>query len=143
MAPTIRPNPQLIQHATLATNVTVVMAAAGVLGNAAILRKPLFIRGASARAEPHTSTRAICIEKASRLQTPPPQFSTTSRGDCPVEIIAAKAATIVRIIAKTNGSGRYFLISFTDKSINFPIILIHFIRMQRYCKKECIILKHI
>ena len=100
------------------------MAAAGVFGNAAILRNPFFTRGASARAEPHTSTSAICIEKARRLQTPPPQFSTTSNGDWPVKAIAATAARTVSIIAKTNGSGRNFLINFTDKSISLPNISI-------------------
>ena len=126
------PKPQLIQQANDETKVTVVIAIEGVFGNAAILRSALFTRGASARAEPHTSTNAICIENARRLHTPPPQFSTTSRVDCPVETIAATAATTVRIIANTKGSGRYFLINFTDKSISFPII--NFIRPVLYAR---------
>ena len=124
MAPTMSPKPQLIQHAIEDMRVTVVIAAAGVFGNAASLRNPFFTSGASARAEPQTSTRAICMENARRLHTPPPQFSTTSTGDCPVKAMAAIPASTVSIIANTNGSGRYFLINFTDKSISFPSMVI-------------------
>ena len=60
--------------------VTVVIAAEGVEGNPAIFLSAFFNIGAAARAEPQTKTKDICIANPKRLQTPLPQFSTTSIG---------------------------------------------------------------
>ena len=66
---------------------------------------PRFTDGAAANAEPQTSTNAICIAKARRFQTPPPQCSTTSMGVWWHTGIATTAATKVSTMAKINGSG--------------------------------------
>ena len=82
------------------------MAPAGVLGSEAKALIPFLTTGAAARAEPHTSTRAICMAKASSDQTPLPQCSTTSSGVWRQTGIATRNATIVRMMAKIKGSGR-------------------------------------
>ncbi len=75
--------------------------------------------GADASAEPDTSTRAICIAKASRPQTPLPQLATTSTGVWRQIGIANSAAIKVRMIAKRKGSGIQRWTSFTEPLISF------------------------
>ena len=94
------------QQATAEMAVTRAMAPAGVLGRDAIALIPFLMAGAAARAEPHTSTRAICMAKASSDHTPLPQCSTTSSGVWWHTGIATRKAMIVRRTAKMKGSGR-------------------------------------
>ena len=88
---------------------------------------------AEARAEPSTSTRAICMEKASRPHMPspplplPPQAQIISQGLCCVPRHAAMKTTIVRMMANRNGSGSHRFMMRTHPlenffSINFPPI---------------------
>ena len=60
----------------------------------------------SANAEPQTSTKAICMEKDNKLQTPLPQWVTTSTGELPNPKMEAAKATKVKRMAKIKGSGR-------------------------------------
>ena len=101
----MRPKPQLSQQANAETTVTSAIAAAGLLGTRAKASMPRFTAGAAARALPHTSTKAICMAKASRFHTPPPQCSSTSTGDWLHTGMATTAATKVSSMAKMNGSG--------------------------------------
>ena len=101
----MRPKPQLSQQANAETTVTSAMAAAGLLGMRARAAMPLLTAGAAASVLPHTSTNAICMAKASRFHTPPPQCSTTSRGVWRQMGIARMAAAKVSRMAKMNGSG--------------------------------------
>ena len=78
--PTMSPKPQLSQQAMAETMVTSAMAPAGFLGTLARAAMPRFTAGAAANAEPQTNTNDICMAKASRFHTPPPQCSTTSTG---------------------------------------------------------------
>ena len=76
-APTTRPKPQFNHDATVPTTVTRTIAEKGVLATPAILSRSLLTGGAVAIAVPSTSTRAICIENANRLQMLVPQKPTT------------------------------------------------------------------
>ena len=107
MTPTMRPKPQLSQQATADTAVTSAIAAAGVRGTRARASMPRFTAGAAASVLPHTSTSAICMAKASRFHTPPPQCSSTSMGVWPHTGMATTAATKVSSMAKINGSGSH------------------------------------
>ena len=107
MTPTIRPKPQLSQQARAETNVTSAIAPAGVFGSVAMALMPRFTTGAAASVEPQTRTKAICIEKASSPHTPLPQCSITSMGLWWQMGIAKITASIVKMMAKINGSGRY------------------------------------
>ena len=66
---------------------------------------------AEAKAEPSTSTKAICMENFSRFHRPsfsppsPPQAQIIRIGPIPVPIIAAINTTMVRMMANRNGSG--------------------------------------
>ena len=73
--------------------------------------------GAAANVAPVTSTRAICIENPRRFHTPPPQLLMTSVMLCWHTGMATKIAIKVRIIAKMNGSGRYFCMKLTQPFI--------------------------
>ena len=88
--------------------VTKAMAPAGVFGLAANALMPRFMDGAAAKAEPLTNTKAICIAKANSDQTPLPQCSITSIGDCLQIGMAIMKANKVKTTAKMKGSGRYF-----------------------------------
>ena len=113
----MRPKPQLSQQARADTTVTRAMAAAGLLGMRARAEMPRFTLGAAASVLPHTSTSAICMAKASRFHTPPPQFSTTSRGVWRQMGMARMAAAKVKRIAKMNGSGSHRCTSRTQNLI--------------------------
>ena len=76
-APTTRPKPQFNHDATVPTTVTRTIAENGVLATPAILSRSLLTGGAVAIAVPSTSTRAICIENANKLQMLVPQKPTT------------------------------------------------------------------
>ena len=101
----MRPKPQLSQQASAETAVTSAIAAAGLLGRRASASMARFTAGAAASALPHTSTKAICMAKASRFHTPPPQCSSTSTGVWLQTPMATTAATSVSSMAKIKGSG--------------------------------------
>ena len=108
MTPTIRPKPQFIQQAKAETKVTIAIAEIGVLGIEAKREINALIDGEAASVAPHTKTKAICIAKANKDQTPSPQCSTTSNGDCLHIGMATTKAIKLSIIAKIKGSGKYF-----------------------------------
>ena len=115
----IRPNPQLIKQQIAEITVTKATAPTGFFGTPASLTISFLMAGAFANALPSTSTRAICIENANRPHTPEPQAFATSIGFMPATGIAAINTTIVRIIQKTNASGRNLCTSFTQPFVNF------------------------
>lgn len=82
------------------------MAPAGLLGREAKVDMSFLTLGLSARTAPHIKTKAICMEKAKRLHTPFPQFSTTSKGVCLHKGTATAKATKVSSTAKIKGSGK-------------------------------------
>jgi len=115
----IRPNPQLIKQQIAEIIVTNATAPAGFFGTPASFTIILLIAGAFANALPSTRTSAICIENANSPHTPDPQAFATSIGFIPATGIAAINTTIVKIIQKTNASGRNRCTSFTQPFVNF------------------------
>ena len=90
-APATRPKPQLSQQHTVETMVVMTMACILLWHRPAAFRST-FLQGlAEAMAEPSTSTRAICMEKASRPQKPSelPHAASTLMGPMPVANMAA------------------------------------------------------
>ena len=105
MAPTTRPKPQFSQQQMVEMAVTRMMALLGPFGMAARRVRPFLMAGAVAKALPSTSTRAICMEKPSRLQAPLPQWTTMSMGPWAVAGMAATNTMMVRMMQKMNASG--------------------------------------
>ncbi len=130
-APTIRPKPQFSQQQMVDTMVTTRMALILFLAIPAIEARIFLQILAEARAEPSTSTRAICMEKLSRPHIPSPvvplpaQAQTSSMGFCQVPIIAAMNTTMVRMMANRNGSGSQRFMIRTQPLENFFSIKVY------------------
>ena len=117
----MRPKPQLSQQQTVDTKAVTKMALKLFLARPATAFSARLNTGAEAIAEPSTSTRAICMEKASRLQKPLllPQASRIATGPMPVANMAAMYTTMLRRMANRNGSGSHRLTTFTQPLVNF------------------------
>ena len=121
----MRPKPQLSQQQMVDTKVVTRMADILLWARPAMAFRAFLQILAEAMALPSTSTRAICMEKASRPQKPspvvplPPQAQTSSRGFCWVPIMAAMKTMMVRIMANRNGSGSHRLTTRTQPLVNF------------------------
>ena len=117
-----RPKPQFSQQQIVDTKVVTKIACLLVWHRPATARKAFLQGRAEAMAEPNTSTRAICMEKASRFQKPPlasPHFAMISMGPMPVAHMAATNTIRVRMMANKNASGSHLLTTRTQPFVNF------------------------
>ena len=120
-APAIRPKPQFSQQQMVEMKVVTTMACM-LLWHIPATNRSAFLQGlAEAMAEPNTSTRAICMEKASRPQKPlvEPQALSTFSGPILVAIIANTYTMMDRMTANRNGSGSHRLTTRTQPLVNF------------------------
>ena len=117
-----RPKPQFSQQQMVDTKVVTRMACL-LLWHRPATARSAFLQGlAEAMAEPKTSTRAICMEKASRFQKPPfwsPHLAMISMGPMPVAHMAPTNTTRVRMMANRNASGSHRLTTRTQPLVNF------------------------
>ena len=114
----MRPKPQLMKVATAPTSTVSMTPCAGVLARLAMDSSALLMGGAVANAVPVTTTKAICMEKASKPHAPLPQAIAICKGPAPAAGIAATKTMIDKMTAKMNASGKNLFMNKTHALVN-------------------------